>query len=424
MNSWLIVILSLIFSALFSGLEIAFVSSNKLKIELDKNRGLLSAKILSEFVKHPSRLLGALLLGNNVALVIYGMAMALILEPSIISILPYQYTSESVVLIIQTIIATIIILIAAEFIPKALFRINPNMILNIFAVPVKIYYFIFYPFIHFNVWISEFVLNSILRQKLKSHDYTFSPTDLDNYLREFSTDNREEGEVKQEIQMLQNAIDFRNIKLRECMVPRTDISAIEQNDSIENLKSNFIESGHSKILIYKKSLDNIIGFVHSSDMFINPANIKAIMHSLPIVPEAMLANNVLKMFIKEHKSIALVVDEFGGTSGIVTMEDIIEEIFGEIEDEYDVDEFKEKQINASEFLFSGRLEIDFLNEKYNLNLPESDDYETLGGLIINIHESIPEKNEVIIQEPFKFIITDASDARIDQVHLFINQKGI
>jgi len=421
MSNWLIVIVSLFFSAFFSGMEIAFVSSNKLKIELDKNKGLLSAKILATFVKHPSRLLGALLLGNNIALVIYGMAFAVILKPHIYNILPIQYASESVILIIQTIIATIIILIAAEFIPKALFRINPNMILNIFAVPIKIYYLIFYPFIHFNVWISEFILNSILRQKLTPHDYNFTAVDLDNYLKEFSYDGKEESEVKQEIQMLQNAIDFRNIKLRECMIPRTEITALEEDDSIENLKNSFIKSGHSKILIYKKSLDNIIGFVHSSDMFKRPISIKSTTHSIPIVPEAMLANNVLKMFIKEHKSIALVVDEFGGTSGIVTMEDIIEEIFGEIEDEYDVEELDEKQINENEFLFSGRFEIDYLNEKYNLGLPESDEYETLGGLIINIHESIPETDEEIIQAPFKFIIVEASDVRIEKVHLIMNQ---
>jgi len=422
MNDWLIVIVSLIFSAFFSGMEIAFISSNKLKIELDKNRGLLSAKILASFVKNPSRLLGALLLGNNVALVIYGMAIATKLEPVIYNLLPMAYASESVVLIIQTIIATIVILIAAEFIPKVLFRINPNMILNIFAVPIKIYYWIFYPFIHFNVWMSEFILVSILRQKLASHDYKFSPVDLDNYLKQFSYDGKEESEVKQEIQMLQNAIDFRNIKLRECMVPRTEITALEQDDSIENLKNSFIESGHSKILIYKKSLDNIIGFVHSSDLFKQPADIKSTTHSIPIVPGAMLANKVLKMFIKEHKSIALVVDEFGGTSGIATMEDIIEEIFGEIEDEYDVEELDEIQINENEFLFSARFEIDYLNEKYNLGLPESDDYETLGGLIIYIHQSIPEINEVIIHDTLKFIIVEAGDARIEKVHLFINQK--
>lgn len=423
MSDWSIVIVSLFFSAFFSGMEIAFISSNKLKIELDKNKGLLSAKILVTFVKHPSRLLGALLLGNNIALVIYGMAMAIILEPAILSILPSQYASESVVLIIQTIIATIVILITAEFIPKALFRINPNMILNIFAIPIKIYYWIFYPFIHFNVWLSEFILESIFRQKLTIHDYTFSPVDLDNYLKEFSYDRKEESEVKQEIQMLQNAIDFRNIKLRECMIPRTEITALEQDDAIENLKTNFIDSGHSKILIYEKSLDNIIGFVHSSDMFKSPSSIKDTTHSIPIVPEAMLANNVLRMFIREHKSIAVVVDEFGGTSGIVTIEDIIEEIFGEIEDEYDVEELDEKQLNENEFLFSARLEIDYLNEKYNLGLPESDDYETLGGLIIHIHKSIPEIDEVIVKELFKFIIIDAIDARIDKVHLIIDQKG-
>ncbi len=423
MSNWIVVIVSLVFSAFFSGMEIAFISSNKLKIELEKNKGLLSAKILANFVKYPARFLGALLLGNNIALVIYGMAMAVILEPFIYNVLPLQYHSEFIVLSIQTIIATIVILIAAEFIPKALFRINPNMILNIFAIPIKMYYWIFYPFIHFNVWVSEFILNSILRQKLISHEYTFSPVDLDNYLREFSADNTEESEVKQEIQMLQNAIDFRNIKLRECMIPRTEITALEQDDTIENLKNSFIESGHSKILIYKKSLDNIIGFVHSSDMFKNPANIQETTHSIPIVPEAMLANIVLKMFIKEHKSIALVVDEFGGTSGIATMEDIIEEIFGEIEDEYDVGELDEKQLNENEFLFSARLEIDYLNEKYNLELPELDEYETLGGLIINIHESIPEINEVIIQDPFKFVIIEASDVRVEKVHLYTNIKG-
>ena len=423
MSDWLVVILSLILSAFFSGMEIAFISSNKLKIELDKNRGLLSAKILSVFIKYPSRFLGALLLGNNIALVIYGIAMANILEPAIYNFLPGKYASDFLVLIIQTLLATILILIAAEFIPKALFRIKPNMVLNLFAIPIKIYYWIFYPFIHLIVWISEFILKIIFQQKLSSYDYTFSPVDLDNYLKEFSPDNKEESEVKQEIQMLQNAIDFRNIKLRECMVPRTDITALEQEDSIENLKSSFIESGHSKILIYKKSLDNIIGFVHSSDMFKNPASIKETTHSIPIVPETMLANNVLKMFIAEHKSIALVVDEFGGTSGIVTMEDIIEEIFGEIEDEYDVEELDEKQLNDNEFLLSARLEIDFLNEKYNLGLPESEEYETLGGLIINIHKSIPVINEEIIQHPFKFIITKASDVRIEQVHLIVNQKG-
>lgn len=417
MNNWLIVILSLFLSALFSGLEIAFISSNKLKIELDKNKGLFSARLLSEFMHNPSKLLGALLLGNNIALVIYGIAMAKILEPVIIEMLTPLYATNFSVLIIQTIISTILILIVAEFIPKALFRINPNTILKIFVIPVKIYYWIFYPFIHFLVWISEQILQKVFRLKIIEQNYTFSAVDLDNYIKEFAPEGREESEVKQEIQMLQNAIDFRNVKLRECMVPRTEITTVEQDDSIEDLKKCFIDSGFSKILVYKESVDNIIGFVHSSAVFTNPKNIKTITRTIPIVPETMLANNVLSMFIKKHKSIALVVDEFGGTSGIVTMEDIIEEIFGEIEDEYDVEELIEKQISDKEFVFSARIEIDYLNEKYNLNLPESEEYETLGGLIIQIHESIPQKNDIIKYEAFIFKVTKASDARIEEVQL-------
>lgn len=423
MDNWLIVIISLVFSAFFSGMEIAFITSNKLKIELDKNKGLFAAKILSEFFDNPSRLLGALLLGNNIALVVYGIAMAAILGPFILSILPPGYSSEFIVLILQTLISTLLILITGEFIPKALFRINSNRVLNFLAIPVKIYYWIFYPFIHFIVWISEFILEKIFRLKLIHQDYPFSPVDLDNYIKEFSRDGKEITEARQEIQMLQNAIDFRKVKLRECMIPRTDITAIEQTDSIENLTKCFIDSGHSKVLIYKESVDNIIGFVHSSDIFKKPADILSVTHTIPIIPETMLANNVLSMFINQAKSIAVVVDEFGGTSGVVTMEDIIEEIFGEIEDEFDVEEMVEKQINANEFIFSARLEIDYLNEKYKFNLPESDDYETLGGLIINVHESIPPVNEIIKINSYRFAIIQASESRIELVHLTVDNRN-
>ena len=420
MDNWTIVIISLIFSALFSGLEIAFVSSNKLKIELDKNKGLFSAKILSVFFKDPSKILGALLLGNNISLVIYGIAMANILEPIILNAFYPSQPTGFIVLILQTIISTLLILITGEFIPKILFRINSNQLLNLMALPLKLYYWIFYPIIHFIVWISEFILNHIFRLKLVHQNYSFSPTDLDHYLKEFTIEKKEESDVKQEIQMLQNAIDFRNVKLRECMVPRTEITAIALSETVEDLKKCFIDSGHSKVLIYDETVDNIIGFVHSSDLFKNPQSISSVNHTIPIIPETMLANNVLSMFIREHKSIALVVDEFGGTSGIVTMEDIIEEIFGEIEDEFDVEELTEKKIKDNEFLFSARIEIDYLNEKYNLHLPESDEYETLGGLIINIHESIPSVNEVIIKNKFRFMITEASDTRIETVRLTID----
>jgi len=421
MDNWIIVLISLIFSAIFSGLEIAFVSSNKLQIELDKNKGLFSAKILSSLVNNPSGILGALLLGNNIALVIYGIAMANILEPVIANILTPQYSSEFLILIIQTFVSTILILIAAEFIPKALFRINPNAILGRFAIPIKIFYWLFYPFIFLLVTFAEFILKKIFRLSFSSEGDAFSPVDFDNYLNEITEISKEEHDVKQEIQMLQNAIEFKNIKLRECMVPRTEIAALEEETDIKELNKIFIESGHSKILIYRNSIDVIIGFVHSSDMFKKPESIKEIIHEIPIVPETMLANNVLAMFIKEHKSIAVVVDEFGGTSGVVSLEDVIEEIFGEIEDEYDSEDLTEKKINENEYLFSARLEIDYINEKYDLDLPESDNYETLGGLIIDLHESIPQVNDEIRHKWFRFYITQASESRIEQVKMIVEK---
>lgn len=420
MDIWLIII-TLFLSAFFSGMEIAFISSNKLKIEVDKSKGMLSAKILSDFTKTPSKFIGALLLGNNIALVIYGIAMAKLLEPVIINVLPLHLSTEFVILIIQTIISTLIILFIAEFIPKALFRIYPNKILNFFAIPVKLFYMIFYPIIYVFIGFSEFVLKHLFRIKFAQEKYNFSPIDLDEYVKEFIPDNDSESELNQEIQMFQNAIDFRNVKLRECMIPRTEIVALDENESIDVLKQNFINTGHSKILIYNESIDNIIGYTHSYEMFKNPSSIKSILKSVIIVPETMLANKVLSMMIQQHKSIAVVVDEFGGTSGMITMEDIIEEIFGEIEDEYDVEELIEKQINNNEYVFSARLEIDYLNEKYKLKLPESDDYETLAGLTLHHHEKIPQNGEQIIIRHFIFNILLASQTRIEQIHLKIKE---
>ena len=417
MNDWYILITTLLFSAFFSGMEIAFVSSNKLRIELDKNKGLLSGKILAYFVKNPSKILGTLLPGNNVALVIYGISMARILEPSIIRFLGPVYSTEYFVLILQTIISTLVILITAEFIPKALFRLHSNNILKLFAVPVNLLYWLFYPFINVTVGISEYLIKKIFRIQLVNEEYAFSPVDLDNYIKELTPDNKDIAEVNQEFQMLQNAIEFKSVKLRECMVPRTEITALEEGDTVEQLKKTCIDSGYSKILIYQETIDNIIGFVHASNVFSNPEDIKSIVMPLPIFPETILADNVLNTFIKEHKSIAIVVDEFGGTSGIVTLEDIIEEIFGEIEDEYDNEELVEEQKAENEYLFSARHEIDYLNEKYQLELPVSEEYETLGGLIIQIHESIPAKNEKIIYKSFIFNIKAASESRIELVRL-------
>ena len=419
MNNTLIILISLLFSAFFSGMEIAFISSNNLKIELDKSKGLFSGRILSRFNQNPSRFIGALLLGNNVALVIYGIAMANMLEPLIIGFLPAVLATESVLLLLQTIIATLIILFTAEFLPKVLFRQNSNNILNFFAIPVSLFYYLFFPIIYLFTSLAGWMLKLFFRIKSLEQSYVFTHVDLNDYIKNFTGDGLAEGEVAQEIQMVQNAMDFTNVKLRACMVPRTEIMALEEGENLDRLRSMFVETGFSKILIYRESNDNIIGYTHSSDMFKNPKDIKAITRSVFYVPETMLANDVLSMFIKQHKSIAIVVDEFGGTAGIVTMEDIMEEIFGEIEDEYDGDEFIEHKISDNEFVLSGRLEIDYLNEKYNLNIPQSDDYETIAGYIISHHESIPGHKEEIIIGQFSFTILQASENRIDQVRLKI-----
>lgn len=417
MDNWYLVIVSLIFSAFFSGMEIAFISSNKLRIELDKKKGLISGRIMGYFLKYPSKILGTLLLGNNIALVIFGIVMANILDPFIHYMLGPEYSTESVILIIKTIISTLIILITAEFIPKALFRLNPNRILKFFAVPINVIYWLLSPFINATVGISEYLIKKFFRIPMINEEYVFSAVDLDNYIKELTPDNKEVAEVNQEIQMLQNALEFKSVKLRECMVPRTEITALDENESIELLKNTFIESGHSKILIYQDTIDNIIGFVHTSSIFSNPPDIKSVVIPLPIFPETILAYNVLNLFIKEHKSIAIVVDEFGGTSGIVTLEDIIEEIFGEIEDEYDNEELPEEMVSDSEFLFSARHEIDYLNEKYQLELPVSEEYETLGGLVIQVHESIPSSGDEILFKSFRFVIEVATESRIDLVRL-------
>lgn len=421
MNSWLIVVITLIFSAFFSGMEIAFSSSNKLKIELDKGKGIFSARIVSDFSKTPSRFIGALLLGNNISLVIYGIVMARILEPVLINLFPEDILSDSIILLIQTIVATLIILLVAEFIPKMLFRINPNSLLSFFAIPVYIIYYILYPVILVFIGFSEFILKYFFKIKFTNENQAFSPIDLDNYLKEYSHYNKHEKDINPEIQMFQNIIDFGKIKLRECLIPRIEIIALDENDTIEVAKKLFIDNGLSKILVFKESIDNIIGYIHSYDMFKNPTNISSILKQIIIVPETMLANDVLGMFIKQSKSIALVVDEFGGTSGMVTMEDIIEEIFGEIIDEHDIEDLIEKKINEKEFILSARLEIDYLNEKYNFELPESDDYETLAGLIIHYYKSIPEQNHEIIIKNFTIKILQASHVKIKKVNLKVRE---
>ena len=424
MDTNLIVILCmLLLSGFFSGMEIAFVSSNRLKQELDIKRKLLPARILSAFYKNPSRFIGALLLGNNISLVVYGIAMAKMLDPFIIKYLPEAINTEFMLLLLQTIISTLIILITAEFLPKILFRINPNAILKFFSIPVWLFYFIFYPLIYLYIGTAELMLKYIFRVKLSSIPYSFSTVDLDEYVNNFkpvsSTDDEDIQEVSHNIQMIQNAIDFKNIKLRECMVPRTDIKAIEISDEIEKLNKVLTSTGHSKIMVYQESIDNIVGYIHARDIFNSPDSVNSVLRHVDVFPETMAANELLSELMKSKKSIAVVLDEFGGTSGIITIEDIIEEIFGEIEDEFDVDDTEERKISDNEFIFSSRLEIDNLNEKYNFQLPVSDEYETLGGLILNYHESIAEVNEQINIFHFRFTILKASGNRIEEVKLEI-----
>jgi len=414
---WLVIILSLLFSAFFSGMEIAFVSSSRLKQELDLKKRLLPAKVLSSFYANPSRFIGALLLGNNIALVVYGIAMALVLEPAITAVLPLALHSEFYILVIQTILATLLILIVSEFTPKILFRINPNAVLKTFAIPVWLFYYLFYPLILFYIGISQLILKIFMGVSFSNKPYIFGAIDLDEYIQDLHESEKIDTEYNQEIQMIQNVIEFKNIKLRDCMVPRTGIVALEMDEDVEILRKLFTETGHSKIMIYRENIDNLQGYVHAYDMFGKPDKIEDVLRIADIFPETMAANDVLNHFIQNHKSVAIVVDEFGGTSGMVTMEDIIEEIFGEIEDEYDKDEVVEKQISNDEFIFSASIEIDYLNEKYKLQIPESEEYETLSGFILHYHESIPQKNDEVVIPPFVLKVLKASGNRLEEVRL-------
>lgn len=416
----IIIICMLILSGFFSGMEIAFVSSNRLKQELDLKRKLLPAAVLQAFYNNPSKFIGALLLGNNVALVVYGISIAHLLEPVLISglsSLPATFQSEYIILVLQTIISTLLILIVAEFIPKVLFRINPNAILKVFAIPVWIFYYLFYPLIILYIGFSELLLKKVFRMKLSDEPYTFSAIDLEEYVKDYNAQDEVQDEMNQEIQMIQNAMEFKHVKLRECMVPRPEIEALEINEDMEVLRNFLTQTGHSKIMIFEKTVDQIVGYVHAYDMFSNPATIAQIVRPIDLVPETMSARDMLQIFIKNHKSVAVVMDEFGGTSGIVTMEDVIEEIFGDIEDEYDTEEETEIKLTESSFIFSARLEVDYLNEKYKLSLPVTDEYETLAGFIIYYHENIPAVNERILVKPYIFTILKASGSRLDEVKL-------
>ncbi len=419
MSIWAIIIISLLFSAFFSGMEIAYVTANKLKVEVDKKKEGISARIISRFAKSHSGFISTMLVGNNVALVIYGIATAIVLEGFLTNLLPVSLQSDFVILFLQTMVSSMIVLFFAEFFPKVIFRINANGILNFFAIPVLLIYYILYPIIFVTIGLSEFILEKIFKISLPDTPRAFNSIDIDDFLKEFGESNPQNKEESIELQMFRNAIEFRDIKLRESMIPRTEIVALEENESLENFRNKFSEKGLSKILIFSQHIDNIIGYVHAFDFFKKPDTIKSIIRPVSLVPETMHVNKLLKNFIQQRKSIAVVVDEFGGTAGLITIEDIMEEIFGEIDDEYDTHDTVEKTISPNEYIFSARLEIDYLNQEYNFNLPESEEYETLGGLIINQHESIPAKDETISIKQYTFKIIQVSEKRIEQVQMKI-----
>ncbi len=416
MDNWIIILITLVACSFFAGIEIAFLTANKLRIELENKQQYLPARILSFFVKNPSKFIATTLVGNNVGLVIYGIYMAQILEPLIA-----QYiNSKAAIVIVQTIVSTLIVLVTAEFLPKALFRINPNRVLNLLAIPFIIVYYLFYPIVFLTIGLAEFLLKKVFRVHLESDKIAFGRIDLDNYVKQFTSSSGEhQQELDNEIKIFQNALDFSGVKIRDCMVPRNEIVALDVTSTMEELKSKFIETHLSRILIYEDSIDHIIGYTHSYELFKKPKNIRSVLLPVAIVPESKPAKDILNLLIDQRKSIAVVVDEFGGTSGMVTIEDVMEEIFGDIDDEHDKDELMEKKVSDSEYIFSGRLEVDYLNDAYKLNLPISDDYKTLAGLIIQYHQSIPERNEEIELDGFKLKVLTVSANKIDQVQLTI-----
>lgn len=411
----IVIILSLLSSAFFAGLEIAFLTSNKLRIELESNQGFIPARILSKFVKEPSKFIATTLVGNNIALVVYGIYMAEVLEP----LIDVYFHNHFVVLALQVLVSTIIVITTAEFLPKALFRSNPNGILNFLAIPFIILYYILFPVVYITIELSESLLSKIFKVNLNHSHVVFSRVDLDTYVRQFTSDKSPTEHYDHEIQIFQNALDFSAVRVRECMIPRTEIVSVAVDESIQTLRGMFVDTHLSKILVYGGETDNIIGYVHSNEMFRHPASIKSILRPIAILPETLPAKDALTQLKHQRKSIAIVVDEFGAISGLLTVEDLMEEIFGDINDEHDVDDNIEKKISDEEYVFSGRLEIDYLNQKYNFKLPIDEGYETLAGLVLHAFESLPLLNEETTVEGYVFKVTGVDANRITEVHVKI-----
>ncbi len=408
----LIIACMLILSAFFSGMEIAFISVSRLKVELDREQGSFSANLVSRLLRSKKTFISAMLIGNNVALVIYGIYMGEL----IVDLLPSGFP-DSLELITQTIISTLVVLVTAEFLPKTIFGMDPNKWLNFFSVPLTLTYYILYPLAVFVSGLSKFIIKLFSTGEEVDEDLAFGNVDLNYYLSEIQVE--EQQDLDHEIQILQNALDFKDLKARDCQIPRNELVALNIEDTTEKLRQTFIDSGLSKILIFKESVDNIIGYVHSLELFKKPESIKSILRPISIVPEPMAANEVLEQLIRQKRNLAIVVDEFGGTAGIITIEDIVEELFGEIEDEHDTEVLKEQEIEENLYYFSARLEIDYLNHKYGFQLPENDEYETLGGLIVHHLEEIPEEGQILNLENQTIKILSVADTKIEEIELEI-----
>ena len=416
-----IIILCLILCAFFSGMEIAFVSSNKIYLELEKKQDSFLSRTLTKLTEKPSMFIATMLIGNNIALVVYGFFTGELLMKLLLRL--DWHVSDFSSLLIQTVISTLIVLITAEFLPKVFFQIYANSLIKIFAIPAYIFYRLFYFISAFLIWISDFVLKKFFKTDGDQVQLYFSKIELGNYITEQMSTVENQEDVDSEIQIFRNALEFSGVKARDVMTPRTEISAIDINESINNLKTLFIETGYSKMVVYQNSLDDIIGYVHSFDLFKKPESIKEIVIPVEFIPETIFIKEAMNLLTKKRKSVAVVMDEYGGTSGIVTIEDIVEELFGEIDDEHDLDEeLIEKELDENSFLFSTRFDVEYLNQTYKLAIPESDSYGTLGGFIVNFTKEIPQKNDEITIENYHFIIEEATNKKIELVKMTIKDR--
>ncbi len=411
-------IITMIFSAFFSGMEIAFVSSNRLRAEMDREKGGLSQRALDMFYRHPNNFVSTMLVGNNIALVIYGILFARIFDATL-----FHSLSDGMRVTADTLLSTAIVLFTGEFLPKTIFKSSPNTMLTIFAIPAYICYVILYPISKFSTQLSRVLLRIVgVKMPKDTEDKEFTKVDLD-YLVQSSIDNaKDDKEIEEEVKIFHNALDFTDTKVRDCMVPRTEIIGIDIEDcTVDELKRKFIESGHSKVVVYREDIDHIIGYIHSSELFKPIDDITAHIRTMPYVPETMAAQKLMQTFMQQKKSLGVVIDEFGGTSGLVSLEDIVEEIFGDIEDEHDNTKYVAKQLNDQEYVLSARLEIEKVNEMFNLDLPESDDYMTVGGLILHEYQSFPKLNEVVRIGRFEFKIIKNTQTKIELVRLKVDE---